>query len=330
MENQKIKERKNILFNEWIWCIVIFLLYKNLILGLLILLVLVGMIIYSKIYFRGDKFNEIKRNIAEYIDECNDLNKHIEELKSSYINVKKRDYGEAEYKNISKYKYKKKKFNVNFAPNIYDCSRQVCGNAQKQPFKYICKYFNISTDEETLEKLEEVLNNFLAAEEGKILLNNKKNSILASIKCDIPTIIRVLFAKDLDNNLGFEEILLNEFYFPQFIFRYISSGGNAGTQFTITMDIQMLERFIGYIDENIKMKKSATKQRRLMTPKLRNYIKERDNYTCMLCGNSTLKEENLLLEIDHIIPISKGGLTEENNLQTLCWKCNRSKGAKLV
>ena len=35
-------------------------------------------------------------------------------------------------------------------------------------------------------------------------------------------------------------------------------------------------------------------------------------------------------EIDHIIPVSKGGLTTEDNLQTLCWRCNRSKGNKMV
>ena len=41
-------------------------------------------------------------------------------------------------------------------------------------------------------------------------------------------------------------------------------------------------------------------------------------------------EPNLLLEIDHIIPISKGGCTVEENLQTLCWKCNRAKSNKIV
>ena len=35
------------------------------------------------------------------------------------------------------------------------------------------------------------------------------------------------------------------------------------------------------------------------------------------------------VEIDHIIPVSRGGLTTESNLQTLCWRCNRSKGAKM-
>ena len=74
----------------------------------------------------------------------------------------------------------------------------------------------------------------------------------------------------------------------------------------------------------------AKEQRSLMTTKLRTYIKERDKYTCCQCGNSVEKEPNLLLEIDHIVPIAKGGLTKEDNLQRLCWKCNRSKGAKLV
>ena len=67
-----------------------------------------------------------------------------------------------------------------------------------------------------------------------------------------------------------------------------------------------------------------------MTNKLREFIKERDNFTCCNCGNSIHIEPNLLLEIDHIIPVSKGGYTVEENLQTLCWKCNRSKSNKIA
>ncbi|MBR4344017.1 MAG: HNH endonuclease [Lachnospiraceae bacterium] len=74
----------------------------------------------------------------------------------------------------------------------------------------------------------------------------------------------------------------------------------------------------------------SKEQRMLMTKKLRDYIKNRDNYTCCNCGNSIYNEPNLLLEIDHIIPVAKGGFTEEKNLQTLCWKCNRSKGDKIL
>ena len=74
----------------------------------------------------------------------------------------------------------------------------------------------------------------------------------------------------------------------------------------------------------------AQEQRSLMTKKLREFIKHRDNFTCCLCGNSTHVEPNLLLEIDHIIPVAKGGETVEDNLQTLCWKCNRAKSDKII
>ena len=100
-------------------------------------------------------------------------------------------------------------------------------------------------------------------------------------------------------------------------------------QCSIVFDIENLNKFVEYLSSIIKFKKSAAGQRALMTSKLREQIKKRDNYTCCKCGNSIEKEPNLLLEIDHIIPISKNGLTTESNLQTLCWKCNRKKGSKL-
>ncbi len=297
---------------------------------LFFVLVALCIFIYSKIYFNSKKFLTIKNSIEEYVVECNNLNEHIKELRQSYNVTKKIDYGEAEFNNISNYRYKKDKLNIKFEDNIYDCSRIVCANAQKQPFKYICKYFDVDTNEETLARFEEILNDFSAAEEGKVLLNNKKEGILYSIENEIPVIIRKFFYKELENKLGFNDFEFDDIYFPKFTFRYVSSGGNSGIEFTTTMDIPMLERFISYIDQNIKRRKSIIGQRALMTVKLRNRIKERDHYTCCLCNNSIHNEPNLLLEIDHIIPLSKGGFTEESNLQTLCWKCNRKKGSKII
>ncbi|MBN8649962.1 MAG: HNH endonuclease [Cytophagales bacterium] len=66
-----------------------------------------------------------------------------------------------------------------------------------------------------------------------------------------------------------------------------------------------------------------------MTSTLREKIKSRDNFCCKKCSLSIREEKNLLLEIDHIIPLSKGGITSEDNLQTLCWRCNRTKGATI-
>ena len=51
-------------------------------------------------------------------------------------------------------------------------------------------------------------------------------------------------------------------------------------------------------------------------------IVRRDNQTCQICGKN-LKEDEI--EIDHIIPFSEGGPTEENNLRVLCKDCNRSR-----
>jgi hypothetical protein len=48
----------------------------------------------------------------------------------------------------------------------------------------------------------------------------------------------------------------------------------------------------------------------------------RDNQHCQIC-NEYVKESEI--EIDHIIPISKGGETVINNLRVLCMKCNRKK-----
>lgn len=53
----------------------------------------------------------------------------------------------------------------------------------------------------------------------------------------------------------------------------------------------------------------------------------RDNWTCCSCGRSS-KEEGITLEVDHILPRSKGGSNDIGNLQTLCRKCNIGKSNK--
>ncbi|MGE0824015.1 MAG: HNH endonuclease [Candidatus Binatia bacterium] len=53
----------------------------------------------------------------------------------------------------------------------------------------------------------------------------------------------------------------------------------------------------------------------------------RDNWTCCSCGRSS-KEEGITLEVDHIIPRSRGGRDDIGNLQALCKKCNIGKSNK--
>jgi len=80
--------------------------------------------------------------------------------------------------------------------------------------------------------------------------------------------------------------------------------------------------YIDYVSFLDKQGDSIIIKRQNITEKLRNEIFERDNNQCVKC------KSKLSLHIDHIIPFSMGGETTQNNLQTLCKKCNLSKGNK--
>jgi len=58
---------------------------------------------------------------------------------------------------------------------------------------------------------------------------------------------------------------------------------------------------------------------------LRYQVLAQSDGRCALCG-ATKKERPL--DVDHIIPRSRGGKTVLENLQLLCSKCNRTKGNK--
>lgn len=66
-------------------------------------------------------------------------------------------------------------------------------------------------------------------------------------------------------------------------------------------------------------------ERGKVTNRMRFCIYERDGYRCQICGRRTND-----LEVDHIIPISKGGKSTPDNLQTLCHRCNYRKGSDII
>ncbi len=286
---------------------------------------------YAYLYFKSEKFKNIKDSIKKHTDNSNELNCHIQELKCSYVNVKSHDYGSSILQDNSKYNFKRKEWSKELKNNqVYNCTSTVCKNASTQPFKYLCKYFNIKTNEETLSNFENVLNDFAAVEQGKKLLLNERELIVNSIKNDVPLLIFKLSKERLIKKLGFETVDLSDLYFPVYTFQYVSAGGNSSARCDIKLDVDNLDKFVNYLNDLVKFKNSVQGQRALMTSKLREFIKQRDNYTCKQCSISTHTERNLLLEIDHVIPLAKGGITNESNLQTLCWRCNRSKGSKIL
>lgn len=61
----------------------------------------------------------------------------------------------------------------------------------------------------------------------------------------------------------------------------------------------------------------------MISKSLRFEVFKRDSFTCQYCGRQT---PSVVLEIDHLIPKSKGGSDDINNLITSCFDCNRGKG----
>ena len=84
-----------------------------------------------------------------------------------------------------------------------------------------------------------------------------------------------------------------------------------------------------------EMMRSEIAGRRRIRVADKNEVFDRDNYTCQICGISkgfldSLCDglgDYLLLEADHIQSVSQGGTGRDiDNLQCLCWRCNRKKG----
>ena len=97
-----------------------------------------------------------------------------------------------------------------------------------------------------------------------------------------------------------------------------------------SFDSDALNRLYRRAEERTRAEKerydAASYQRSQMTPKLRFEVMKRDGYRCRICGKSA--SEGAKLEVDHIVPVSKGGKTVMSNLQTLCRECNRGKAAR--
>lgn len=66
-------------------------------------------------------------------------------------------------------------------------------------------------------------------------------------------------------------------------------------------------------------------ERKSFSKKERFEIFKRDNFTCQYCGREA---PDVILELDHIKPLAKGGSNDITNLITSCFDCNRGKGPR--
>lgn len=70
-------------------------------------------------------------------------------------------------------------------------------------------------------------------------------------------------------------------------------------------------------------KKFVIHGRVMFSKKFKRRIFKRDGNKCKNCGFDKT------LTVDHIIPLAQGGSNRDNNLQTLCHRCNQEKAANI-
>lgn len=284
-------------------------------------------------YFTSEGFLAHKAEIAAVVAEHNEVTEYTSEIRSGgSFRLGASSTGAqsdlASFENTSSWNYKRDRNVANYAAsNVHNCSLQVVRNASADPLKYLVKYFNIQATEDNLAEVETLGEEISRLENAVSNLAVREQDIANSL--NPPAFIVKHYGRELMERAGVEFSPVGVPY-PIYAFEYVSAGGNSGQKSTITLNTQTIDALVENLSQKIRWRKSAAGQRALMTAKLRDYVKKRDNHTCKYCFVSIHKEPHLLLEVDHIIPVSKGGLSAEDNLQTLCWRCNRTKSNKLA
>ncbi|PMQ18523.1 HNH endonuclease [Glutamicibacter arilaitensis] len=284
-------------------------------------------------YFNSEQFQEIRAQIASVVAEHNEVVNYVAEIRSQgAFELGASSTGQyahlANFENTSNWNYQRDRNVAEYAPHVHNASLQVVRNASMDPIKYLMKYFEIKATQETLADVQRVATDISRLEEAVANVQRRETEIVSMI--NPPEFILQRYADEFWSLVGVHLSPITVPY-PNYKFQYVSAGGNSGQTVNIDLNTSTLDALSETLAQKIRWAKSAAGQRALMTSRLRGWIKDRDHHTCQnpTCGASVAVEPNLLLEVDHIVPVSKGGLSEPENLQTLCWRCNRAKGAKM-
>lgn len=279
-------------------------------------------------YYNSPAFLKIKQTCESLMSSQREFNEYIAEKVESISQLfgtrvtRNETINEDEYQYIRPYK-------KTITPFTAEVSAAVFASAENSPLEYVIKNFypNKSSYPEQIQKLHLLVEELETLKEAKQIIDNYKKEYQQYLE-DVPNYVIDEDSAGFYSKLGFanidESVLTVEYTFS-----YTSGGGMAKRKFTVPMTEETIVDLIEALEGKLTTSAFTKEQRALMTNKLREHIKKRDNFTCCNCGNSIQAEPNLLLEIDHIVPVSKGGYTVEENLQTLCWKCNRAKSNKM-
>ena len=197
-------------------------------------------------------------------------------------------------------------------------------------------YESVSEEDYLVEKLthfnhNSILGNIRKADENKRLYKTYIDRVNELKHFRLSENVNVLFAKYVakKEKREFESRIQNpyrDFYITVELFltqingRYIDNKMDKFTVEDINDIIAAIQNKDGEFYRDPRVWDAICRvERAKVSNKMRFSIYQRDGNRCCKCGSS------YDLEIDHIFPISKGGKTVYENLQTLCHNCNKEK-----
>lgn len=280
-------------------------------------------------YYESDDFLKIKETCEVLMSTQREFNEYIAEKVNSISRLFGTRVVRNETTNDDEYQYVRP-YKKTVTPFTAEVSAAVFASAENSPLDYVIKNFypNKALYPEQIQKLQLLVEELGTLKDAKRIIENYKAEYQQYLG-GVPDYVMKDDEAGFYTRLGFANIDESTLT-VEYKFSYTSGGGMAKRTFTVPMTEETIIDLIKALEGKLTASAFTKEQRALMTNKLREYIKKRDNFTCCNCGNSIQAEPNLLLEIDHIVPVSKGGYTTEENLQTLCWKCNRAKSNKMA
>ena len=113
----------------------------------------------------------------------------------------------------------------------------------------------------------------------------------------------------------------------EIIVRYTSPRGRNSYKSKATYPFYEIKSFYVQMLDSVAKRSTRSYQMKVerfkMTASMRYKVLVRDKATCQICGAN--KKDGVVLHVDHILPVAKGGKSTLENLRTLCDRCNLGK-----
>lgn len=247
-------------------------------------------------YYESPGFLKVKETCEVLMSSQREFNEYIAEKVQSISKlfgtrvVRNETINDDEYNYIRPYK-------KTITPFTAEVSAAVFASAENNPLEYIVKYFypNKKSYPEQIQKLYQLVEELETLRDAKQIIENYKAEYQQYLG-DVPDFVMENDEAGFYSRLGFanidESVLTVEYKFS-----YTSGGGMAQRSFTVPMTEETIAELIRTLESKLTASAFAKEQRTLMTKKLRDYIKKRDNFTCCNCGRRQISEQrfNMLI-----------------------------------